>query len=260
VLGATAAGATADAAGLVPHRALYSMELVASSDGAEVSDVRGNMAADWTETCEGWSQEFALYFDVVYEGDGPRIQVRSTAATWESRDGKAFVFTVRNETTGQPPEVIEGRASVAADGKSGTAVFSSPREATLKLPAGTIFPTEHTQRVLEAIPKAPTILTHQVFDGFTLDGPIEINSVLGKAHPEGKPTPKDLPALKGHRSWPLQMAFFMSGDNSLSPDREQAMRLYDNGVGDELVLDFGDFRVKAELVRLEMRDAPRCDD
>ena len=46
------------------------------------------------------------------------------------------------------------------------------------------------------------LLSHLVFDGFTIDGPVEINSVIGKAHTAGKATPKGMPALKGRGSWP----------------------------------------------------------
>ncbi len=36
------------------------------------------------------------------------------------------------------------------------------------------------------------------------------------------------------------------------------MVMYDNGVGEDLLLEFGDFKVRARLIRLEMSERPSC--
>ena len=54
------------------------------------------------------------------------------------------------------------------------------------------------------------------------------------------------------------MAFFPIAGKAAEPAHEIGMVMYDNGVGENLLLDFGDFKVRAHLLRLEMSEHPSC--
>jgi hypothetical protein len=249
-LGAVAA----QAAELVPHRALYKMNMLSARSGAGVETVEGEMIADWAESCDGWTLDHRSVFDVTYT-QGQAVRIVSNVATWESRDGREYRFNVTNKTNDDAADRIEGHARL--DGKAGgKAVFDQPEPKTADLPAGTIFPTAHSRVVLEVIGGAPSILSHTVFDGLTDDGALQVSTVVGEEVAAGRDP--GMAALKGLRSWPVQMAFFPIGTGATEPEQEIGMRLFENGVGDAMVLDFGDFKVRATLVRLEIGKRPAC--
>jgi len=49
-----------------------------------------------------------------------------------------------------------------------------------------------------------------------------------------------------------------SEDVAAEPEYEQEMRLFANGVVDDLLLDYGDFTLDAELVDLVALPPPQC--
>lgn len=237
---------------MAPHRALYDLSLAASRQGSGIVAVEGGMAVDWAEACEGWTmtQQFVLRVG----GEGGDAEISSHATSWETRDGRQYRFSVRNMANGAETERISGQAQMPAGGGPGEAVFEQPKPRRLVLPPGTLFPTQHAYVVLGEVDKAPTIIGRHVFDGMTEEGLVEINAAIGRAIAPGSP----IPELAGRASWPLDMAFFANRDDS-TPEHEIAMRVFDNGVVDDLRLDFGEFAVLAKLKRLELRPHPHCD-
>jgi hypothetical protein len=255
VLFASAAATAAVAADLVPHRALYKMTLISAKSGSGIETVQGEMIADWSESCDGWTLDHRSVFDVGYSA-GQNVRIVSNIATWESLDGLHYRFNVTNKTNDETTERSEGHATLSGPKSGGKAVFDQPNARTAELPAGVIFPTEHSRVVLRDIGGAPMILSHVVFDGLTDDGPLQVSTVIGDEVAPDRVA--GLAPLKGLRSWPVQMAFFPAGANAVEPEQEIGMRLFENGVSDAMVLDFGDFRVRASIVRLEMAKHPSC--
>ncbi len=242
---------------LMPHRAIYGVTLASAKSGSGIATVKGELLADWSESCAGWILDHRSRLDVTY-APGQAVRLSSTVATWESRDGLDYRFNVRNSANGRVTERIEGRATLSAPGRTGRVVYERPAGRTDALPAGTVFPTTHSVRALEAAAKAPTMLSMPVFDGLTLDGTFSISALLGRSMPPAKGLPHALAALEGRLSWPLQMAFFPMTGHAAEPQHEIGMVMYDNGVGEDLKLDFGDFTVHARLLRLEMSERPSC--
>jgi hypothetical protein len=48
-------------------------------------------------------------------------------------------------------------------------------------------------------------------------------------------------------SWRVQLAFFGPGAQSVEPEQEQGLRLFANGVVDEMTLDYGDLVLASDL-------------
>jgi hypothetical protein len=249
------AGNAAVAAELMPHRALYKMTLTSSRGGSGIETVQGEMIADWSESCDGWTLDQRSVFDVGYSS-GQNLRIVSNISTWESRDGLQYRFNVTNKTNEEVTERTEGHARLSGEKGGGTAEFEQPDASKTALPKGTIFPTEHSRQVLRDLGGAPMILSHTVFDGLTDGGPLQVSTVVGgEVAPD---TTTAMAALKGLRSWPVQMAFFKAGAGASEPDQEIGMRLYENGVGEAMVLDFGEFKVRANLVKLDVDKHPSC--
>lgn len=254
---ALAAARPAAAFELMPHRAIYGITLASARSGSGIATVTGELLADWSESCAGWTLDHRSRLDVTY-APGGAIRLTSSVTTWESRDGLDYRFDVSNAANGRVTERIEGRATLSAPGRPGRVIYDVPAGRVDSLPAGTVFPTTHSVRILAAAENAPTMVSMPVFDGMTLDGAFSISAVVGRAKAPAKGFPRPLAALEGKLSWPLQMAFYPVAGHAAEPSHEIGMVMYDNGVGADLLLDFGDFKVRARLIRLEMSERPSC--
>lgn len=254
-LGAILQAAAASASEFRPHRAYYKMELLSAKAGTGIASIDGDLAADWDHSCAGWTLTQKLLLN-IYGPDGrKRTSYESTVSTWESIDGREYRFQVRNVTNGRATDVVEGMARVPSNAsKKGWAQFNKPKKRRIDLPAGTVFPTRHTIIALRELPKAPTILSKFVFDGLTEQGVHQINAVVGRRL--AKQSTK--PGLAGLPAWPVQLAFFKPQGKAAEPDYEMGMHLFDNGVGDNIVIDYETFKVRASLERLELSDRESC--
>ena len=254
--GSLTAAAPAVAVEFAPHQADYVLSLHSARQGSGILAVSGEMAADWSGSCEGWTFDHQFTLDVSY-ATGASARITSNVSTWESRDGREYRFNVRNLADDELTEAFEGSARVGPDG-DGKATFEQPEGQTFELPKGTLFPVAHTLVLIAQAAEAPTTVTRPVFDGLSDEGAYEISAVIGKA--KAAPAAKDpvVGALSGHRSWPVTMAFFPVGSSDAQPEHEIAMRLYDNGVADEFLIRFDEFAVRAKLRGLKLETPARC--
>jgi len=224
---------------LSPHRAVYAMSLNSTRLGGGVTGASGAMTYKFGDSCDGWTVENKTALNFSYN-DGAPVATTWDFVTWESKDGLHYRFRVRSTRDGVVSEEIDG------------------------VPKGTLFPTEHTIRLLEAAQKGSHVVERTLFDGTGTDGPFDVNAVLGKelaANADAKPagaTPAINAGLLGGPSWRMQMAFFLQGSKDATPDYEVALRYYLNGVADEVIQSFGNFSLKGTLQQLEPLPKPEC--
>ena len=247
--------ASADA--FAPHRALYDMNLRYAERDANVVAVRGEMLADWSETCEGWTLEHRSTFDIEVAGEDP-VRVTTNVTSFEAKDGLTYRFSVRNVERDGSEERIEGVARLEGKGKAGTVTYTKPEARTISLPAGTIFPTAHSEDALALAGTQPTSFKRIVFDGLSGDGLFEVSAVIGARHATGPAERDAVRPVAGLPSWPAQIAFFRHGSADAAPDNEMSFRMYANGVSDEMTIDFGTFKVLARLKALELAPRASC--
>lgn len=261
--GAIAAGAlalpSAQAASvdLVPHRAIYSMKLAGSRSGSSVADARGAMYVEWAEACDGWTMTQRVRLTLV-TGEGDDAETDSNYSSWESKDGRNYRFTVRNLRDGKLSEELRGEASLADNAGAGEARFSMPGGTKFDLPKASVFPTEHTVQIIEAARAGANHLSRVIFDGASLDGPLEVNAIIGAVAQPAKSPADAAGDLTGGRSWRVRMAFFPLDSQAAEPDYEVGVRLFENGIADNFLLDYGGYSVSANLERLEALPRPRC--
>ena len=245
---------------LVPHRAVYGLSLSKDSvpQGGGVASAHGKMEYEWSDVCDGWAtRQRALV--VVTHADGSRIDFGWSMTTWESKDGLRYRFQLRTLPPGGEEVVNQGEASLDGPGMGGTAVFSSPEEKTVQLPKGTIFPSQHSMSLIDAIKSADMPLWRTVFDGSgTKDGLSGTNVALAGEIPKGAGSALDDALLDEQESWRVVVAFFGLDRDAIEPDTEQRFRYYSNGIVDDIVIDFKDFAVAAEMVDLEALPDPGC--
>jgi hypothetical protein len=233
------------AARLSPHRAAYTMSFGTSRSGGGTVDARGVMLIEFSETCDGWTTTQRVHLDLV-NSQGETVETDSNFSSWESKDNSSYRFTVRNLNDGKTSEEFKGSAKLDAAG--GQATYEGDGGKRFPLVAKTLFPTAHMAALIDRAEAEEHAFFNPFFDGATPDGPQEVNVIIG---PQVKAPAKPISPLLGHGSWPIRIAYFDATDPKPEPDYEVGLRLYDNGVADEFLLDYGDFTVKAKLERIE---------
>jgi hypothetical protein len=259
-----AAPAWAGGTDAAPHRALYDLTLDVAKPSSGVVGASGAMFYAWNEddACEGWTvdQRFQLRLDFA-ERSGD--EVSSSLLTWESKDGLRYRFKEKRLRNGELEEEIRGEAHLDGPGKGGVAEFQKPEAATVKLAPGVLFPTAHTLLLIERAKAGDQFVSRAVFDGSQVGSAGTITAVIGpELHPGGGSANKNITgaalALLQRPSWRMRLAFFPPDNKSEQPDYELGMRLLDNGVSEDMSLDYADYAIKATLKDIEALPKPPC--
>jgi hypothetical protein len=264
----------ATAVGLVPHKALYDIRLNSARSGSQVVNIRGQMLFEWKPSCEGWitDHRFRLYYDYA---DAPAMNIESDFSTFESFDQDRLDFSSRRRKDGEVYEELRGHAALeqkeGIKGKSGKAIYTVPAGLQFDLAAGTMFSTEHTISLLKSARQGSKFMKGAVFDGSDDEGPVEINSFIGKSFAKGsrdvlglgkdvEPPQKQQvdTALIDVPGWKISMAFFPIKSDDPSSDYELTMAFHENGIISDMLVDYGDFKVSQHLVALEKVAPESC--
>jgi len=249
---------------LAPHRAVYDLSLASSSSSSSVVGVRGRMVHEFTGgPCQGYNVSMRWVAQMADEdGDVNLDDVRFIS--WEKGDGDAYSFT---STRYQNDQLIEEVKASAKRGEAGGEVsLLKPDQESLSLPAGTIFPTAHLSRVIEAARAGARFAQERVYD-VSEDGK-KIYATLAIVTPlrhdsrdEGIEGVDHAAALDGMDGWRVRVSYFDGGaDGEETPAFEQTFDLFANGVASDLLLDYGDIVVKGTLTKLDFLAPPGCKD
>lgn len=240
---------------LLPHHAVYRLSLASTRDGSAIAGVVGGMDFQWNDVCQGWTTEQKFRVRFLYT-QGEDQEMSTSYTTWEAKDGHSYRFNVHKVAAGQPDEDLRGEA--VQDAKGGIVHFQKPQHADIPLEAGTMFPTAHTRMLIEnALRGGGDLQVRPVFDGSEVEGANAVSAIIGK--------PKSLAAdaisvdaLRRPQGWPVHLAFFSRDAQQATPDYDTRMTLLDNGVIQSMLIDYGDFTVRADLVSLQALPHPGC--
>jgi hypothetical protein len=249
LLYAAAVTVPADAAGLntasAAHRAFYTLTL-SSSRGSDVISARGTMGYEVIDACDGWAVRQRLSMTLT-NSDGQDIQMVSDYATWEAKDGLKFRFHMKQTTDSAVTSQTDGDAKLDKSGGPGEAHYTVPEDTTKPLPPGTLFPMAHTSAIIAAAQSGKKFLALPLFDG-TDDSGAEDSSVV--VLDWKKPEANKYPFLAALPSTRVRLAFFDHASKGEVPTYQVGMRYWENGVADNLQMDFGDFVMDAKLTDL----------
>lgn len=256
---ATASWSAAAATSLAPHQAFYSIKLRSADQGSNISSANGGMSQEWNQSCEGWSlnERFVANFET---NDGGVSNWNITSSSFENADSSDYNFTSKSTVNGEVTREFRGRARRARPGAPVEATYVMPAGQSLILPADTVFPIGHTRLLLAAAQSGETRLSRPFFEGPEPDNsPFEANAlILGEARPADEGSGSGLGPMTERPWWPIRVAYFSGGSQDPEPSFELAADLQDNGVVRAYRLDYGDFVLEAELVRIEALEVPAC--
>jgi EipB-like len=244
IVTAPAHGAGLNAA-LAAHRAIYTLTLSASR-GGDVVAATGTMGYEVIDACDGWAVRQRLSMTLT-NTEGQAIQMVSDYATWESKDGLKLRFHMKQTTDTAVTSQTDGDAKLTKAAGPGDVHYTVPADKTLPLPPGTLFPMAHTSAILAAAQAGKKFLALPLFDG-TDDSGAEDSSIV--VLDWKKPETNKFPSLSGLPSTRVRLAFFERGSKNEVPSYQVGMRYWENGVADNLQMDFGDFVMDAKMTEL----------
>jgi hypothetical protein len=91
-----------------------------------------------------------------------------------------------------------------------------------------------------------------VFDGTVTEGAQDTNAAITARLEPGATNATRWEKLAALPSFRMRIAFFEAGSNTGQPEYEVAMRYWQNGVADDLKMDFGEFIVAGAMSELEI--------
>lgn len=246
------------AADIIPHRAIYDMKLGVAKRNSNIADVRGTMVIESGESCDGWETNQRIKLNFL-RSDSGESETESNFASYESKDGLTYQFSVRNLEDGELDEELRGFATFDAPAGRGKAIFTLPERTEFELPVGTLFPTAHMIHLIERAKAGETFLPYLVFDGSRLEGAFDVSTLVLGSEPRAK-LAFDHALLRGQQMWSMKLAFFPTTqfNNDSSPDYEVSVEILGNGVTRSMVMDYGDFSVIATLAKIEPLPKPQC--
>ena len=253
----TVAPAGLGAVELLPHQAVYRMSLISATRGSEVVGAEGAMFYRLAQACDGWTTENYTYLRLTYE-NGTDAESVWSYASWEANDGLGFRFHARHDQNGRIIEKLEGEADLSGKGAAGTARFVRPAETVIKLPKGTLFPTEHMRKLMDVAAAGGKSLTEVVFDGASLDNPFLVNALLGPLSQADADALAAATGLAPAPAWWTRMAFFPYFSATALPEFEIGAEYRADGIADSITQQFNDFTLKVRLKELEVLPAPDC--
>lgn len=249
---------------LAPHRAIYAMDLATLRPGAGLAAATGTMSYAFEDACDGWVVENRIAMNYTYSEGGQALST-TDFLTWEAKDGLSYRFRMRNTRNGEIVEEIEGKAELTGKGQGGSVTFTRPEPMVVPLPKGTMFPSDHTIRLLDTARAGGKTLLKVVFDGSGMDGPYEVNALIGKAQPRsGAPNGSARSSaglnspLMAEPSWPVRIAFFPISSTEASPEFEMLIGYHPNGVAHEIEQSFRSFSLKGRLETVEALPKRSC--
>ncbi|AHK44234.1 hypothetical protein OV14_2575 [Ensifer adhaerens OV14] len=249
---------TASASVLVPHRAVYDLELKDASDRSGISGMYGRMVYEFNgSACEGYTVSFR-FVTQVNTGEETRMTDQQTT-TYEDLKSGNFRFLTRSFTDEKLDKEVRGTAH---DDKTGVKVeLTAPDKREVEL-AASRFPTQHMVEVIDRAKKGESFFEARIFDGSDSgDKTLITSTFVGKSR---KPAPDEPDAgkagkLGAENYWPVTISYF-NDDNSSDalPIYRMSFKLYENGITRDLTMDYGDFVLSGKLADLEVFKSEEC--
>jgi len=249
-------GSVAQGANMVSYRAVYDIRLADAKRGSNISAASGQLAYGVKKTCDGWlvNQTGSMYFQTT---TGEVLPQPLTFSSWESATGTQYRFTSMDDQEGG--EVILGAARMSESRSGGEAQFSKPQPSTFKLPAGTLFPIEHTVHILDQALAGKSQFENAVFEGVNVEGAKLLVTFVSPLSVRARDISTRLAseALK-NPGWNFRLAYFDPESQTGEPLYEIEADYLDNGIPVRWLLDYGDFTVEMGMSKIEMLSKPDC--
>jgi hypothetical protein len=243
---------------IVPHRAVYDIKLARTEDGSGVSEAKGRLVFEITgSACEGYKMRQRMVVNISdEEGNLGLMDFRIT--TFESGNGDTYTFDSRTLMNDQVVEAVEGEAR-----RSGSDIevkLQQPSQKTIRLDGGALFPSQHLQAILDAARAKRKLVEARIYEGAGAgEASDAATAAIGNAVASGPGGP-----LQSGQHWPVSIGYFDGKDENATdfgeetPAYQMRFTLYENGVTNNLVMDYGKYALAGSLNQIEPLQVSDC--
>jgi hypothetical protein len=252
ILAAACAAAPAGAATLGPHRAVYDLSL--ASQTQDIVSAEGRIAFDLTmPECGVYALDYRFVARFGQESETTLTDQR--VVTRESTDGRSFAFEAWTYVDGMQQAHVKGEAS---SGDELTSVeVELPAEHSFDLPLSQ-FPLGHTAALIAAARNGERIAQLALYDGDEdAEKLLTTTAVLLPVADGVEATGPAGEELEGMAAWKVDESYFNSdSDADGLPIFHTRYTLFENGVSDDIFMDFGDYALQGSLSELTLGSRP----
>ena len=244
--------------GFVAHRAVYEIGLAHAREGSGVASAEGRMVFELTgSACAGYTMRQRMVVNIT-DSDGSPGVLDFRVSTYETGVGDLYRFDSR---TIMNDEVLETLGGVATRKGSGVEVaLATPKDSKVALAGDTLFPTQHLRAILSAARADKRFLAADIYEGGG-----EGETADASAAMIGRPLGPSADGLlrTGVTRWPVSVGYFNDrekpeGFGEELPAYQVSFTLYENGVTNDLVMDYGDYALSGRLKTLEPLEPEPC--
>ena len=233
------------------HRAIYEIGFGSARNDAGVIGATGRYVFDLADTCDGYALNERLVVELARASDGVLTDYRLSA--YESADGGSYRFSTQTDFDGETGQSAEG-ALTLEDGRTEVEYASEER---LAYDEPVLTPVAHVRAVLAEALAGGERHAAMIFDG-DRETPV-FYAVTRIRADDAEAAPSDAEGgwrLRDLRRWRIDSAYYPpeADGEAAVPRFAFAAVLYENGIVDDLVLDYQDFALKARMSELELHD------
>lgn len=244
---------------LAPHRAIYEVKLLKASRGGNVADAHGAISIEWQESCHAWNVDQRFRLGLALDG-GHNVETDITFSSSEFKDGSRYSFNSKTTRNGRQTGHFQGKVARPSPNTAAIVRYNQPKRMEVSLPAGTMFPMQHTQAILNAAARGEPRISAHFFEGprpedspflastMILGGPNQAQN--GVAGDYGNPI--DL------MWWRIRVALFTGLPDNTEPDFEFAIDLQQDGIARAITFDYQEFSLTGDLRVVERLPRPDC--
>jgi len=243
-----------------PHRAIYTIKMVSSRAGSPLLGIDGKMMYSLEKSCDGWISNHSFDLSYTYSENSP-LKIWTKFTSFESLDGHNMQFSSERYSNGELEQSLRGSAHSGQTEAANSAVYTSPEGLVYPLTVGTLFPVEHSRKLIAAAEAGQKIFNAQVFDGSDDKGVAELNAIIGKRF---DPVKDDVlgahvdKSLMIQPSWHVELASFRDDPETNAAEYELQMTLLRNGIVKDMRVNYHDFSIEQNLVALEDIKQEEC--
>jgi hypothetical protein len=250
-------GAAAATVQLVPHRAIYELSARPGNGFGSSGSVRGLLTYEISDGCDGWSVNQKAGIDLS-PPEGNAVRFEWSQATWEAKDATAYRYVIKEGQAGGEATQRRGELRYDKPGGEGTLTTELPGRSESRVPSA-LLPVQHTKDLIEHAVAGDPIFYTSIFDATVDEKPVEISASIGPASAGWPTRGGKFAPLENVKSRHVDFAFFVADLPDGTPDFEQSIQLYDNGVIGEVNFEFAGLQVEGTLRKLEMLEPQGCE-
>lgn len=243
---------------LVPHRAVYDLELEDATERSGIDAMYGRMVYEFNgSACSGFTVGFR-FVTQLHSGETVRLTDQQTT-TYENLEDRTFRFLTKSFVDENLD--IEVRGTAKADADSTSVDLTIPETAQLTLEKAQ-FPTEQMISLIENAKNGERFFQSHLFDGSDGGNKVMLTTSVVGSPSVGDSQDSEVSAAANFAelpAWPVTIAYFdESKKEDETPIYRISFKLYENGITRNLVMDYGEFALKGTLASLETFEGEDC--